>query len=191
MADSGVDSLRHVPQETPVSDLTTDRLVLRSWPADEVAAVVAGESRLPHWAEDFPAEGDRVIAGFIAEHPGTLGPYGQRQIIERATGLVVGAVGLFPPADGTIEFGYGIVPSRRGRGYASEAARAIAAFALTAPGVHTVGAKVELSNPASARVLEKAGLTRVRADAEMAHFQATAPLPEPSPQSPPSPQTAP
>ncbi|MFB8350406.1 GNAT family N-acetyltransferase [Streptomyces niveus] len=194
MADSGVGSLCHVPQETPVSDLTTDRLVLRSWPADEVAAVVAGESRLPHWAEDFPAEGDRVIAGFIAgfiaEHPGTLGPYGQRQIIERATGLVVGAVGLFPPADGTIEFGYGIVPSRRGRGYASEAARAIAAFALTAPGIHTVRAKVELSNPASARVLEKAGLTRVGADAELAHFQATAPLPEPSPQSPPSPQPA-
>ncbi|MFD5895228.1 GNAT family N-acetyltransferase [Streptomyces sp. NPDC060366] len=190
MTDSGVDSICHVPQETPVSDLTTDRLVLRSWPADEVAAVVAGESRLPHWAEDFPAEGDRVIAGFIAEHPGTLGPYGQRQIIERATGLVVGAVGLFPPSDGTIEFGYGIVPSRRGRGYASEAAHAVAAFALTAPGIHTVSAKVELSNPASARVLEKAGLTRVSADSEMAHFQATAPLPEPSPHSPPSPQRA-
>lgn len=167
-----------------MSDLTTDRLVLRSWPAGEVAAVVAGESRFPHWAEDFPAEGDRVIAGFIAGHPDTLGPYGQRQIIERATGLVVGAIGLFPPADGTIEFGYGIVPSRRGQGYASEAARAIAAFALTAPGVHTVGAKAELSNPASARVLEKAGLTRVRADDGMAHFQAVAPLPQPSPPSP-------
>ncbi|WP_241671710.1 GNAT family protein [Streptomyces sp. IB2014 016-6] len=174
-----------------MSDLTTDRLVLRSWPADDVAAVVAGESGFPHWAEDFPAEGDRVVAGFIAEHPGTLGPYGQRQIIECATGLVVGAVGLFPPSDGTIEFGYGIVPSRRGRGYASEAARAIAAFALTAPDIHTVGAKVELSNPASARVLEKAGLTRVSADAEMALFQATAPLPEPSPQSRPSTRPAP
>ncbi|MFE3247942.1 GNAT family N-acetyltransferase [Streptomyces sp. NPDC059209] len=173
-----------------MSDLTTDRLVLRSWPAGDVSAVVAGGSRPPHWAEDFPAEGDRVIAGFIAGHPGTLGPYGQRQIVERATGLVVGAVGLFPPADGTIEFGYGVVPSRRGRGYASEAARAIAAFALTAPDIHTVSARVELSNPASARVLEKAGLTRVSADAETALFQATAPLPEPSPGSLPSPQPA-
>ncbi|GGJ80655.1 hypothetical protein GCM10011583_10200 [Streptomyces camponoticapitis] len=94
--------------------------------------------------------------------------------MERATGLVVGAVGLFPPADGTIEFGYGIVPSRRGLGYASEAARAIAAFALTAPGVHTVHANVELSNPASARVLEKAGLTRVSADDETARYETDA-----------------
>ncbi|MFI6084875.1 GNAT family N-acetyltransferase [Streptomyces sp. NPDC051217] len=162
-----------MPGSAPAScpDLTTDRLVLRSWPTAEVSAAVVGEGRLSHWAEDFPAEGDRVIAGFIAEHPDTLGPYGQRQIVERATGLIVGAVGLFPPAEGTIEFGYGIVPSRRGRGYASEAARAIAAFALTAPGVHTVRANVELSNPASARVLEKAGLTRVSADDGTARYQ--------------------
>ncbi|MFC8074079.1 GNAT family N-acetyltransferase [Streptomyces sp. NPDC057307] len=153
-----------------MSDLITDRLVLRSWPPAEVSAVVGG-SRLPHWAEDFPAEGDSVIAGFIAGRSDALGPYGQRQIVERATGLVVGAVGLFPPTEGTIEFGYGIVPSRRGRGYASEAARAIAAFALTAPGIHTVRANVELSNPASARVLEKAGLSRVGDDGGTARFQ--------------------
>jgi RimJ/RimL family protein N-acetyltransferase len=156
------------------ADLSTDRLTLRPWSVDEIAAVVDGR-RLPHWADDFPAEGDVVIAGFVAEHPQMLGEYGQRQIIERSTGLVVGSIGLMWPAtDGAVEFGYGVVASRRGRGYASEAARAVVAFAFTAPGVHTVHAGVELSNPASARVLEKAGLRRLSDDATTARYGITA-----------------
>lgn len=156
--------------EAPGAEITTDRLVLRPWTPGEVAAVQAGD-RLAHWADDFPAEGDRVIAGFIAENPSALGEYGQRLIIERSTGLVAGAVGLFwPPADGAVEFGYGVVPSRRGRAYATEAARAIAAFALTAPGVEKVVATVELSNPASVRVLEKAGLRLVSTSEGLATY---------------------
>ncbi|MFF8290044.1 GNAT family N-acetyltransferase [Streptomyces sp. NPDC016309] len=154
-------------------DPTTDRLVLRTWTPDDLAAVAAG-AHPPHWAEDFPAEGDRVIAGFIGEHPESLGAYGQRLVVERAGGLVVGSIGLFwPPDDGVLEIGYGIVPSRRGRGYAAEATRALVAHALTAPGVHTVCATVERSNPASARVLEKAGFARWSEDATTARFRVT------------------
>lgn len=155
--------------------LLTDRLLLRPWSDAEIAAVL-DEARLPHWAADFPAEGDRVIAGFIDGNPAARDVYGQRQVIERASGLVVGAVGLFwPPVDGAVEFGYGIVPSRRGRGYAPEAARALVEFALTAPGVHTVYAEVERSHPASVRVLEKAGLVRWSSDERVARFRVTAP----------------
>lgn len=158
------------------TDLTTDRLVLRPWSTAELTAVLSN-ARLPHWAVDFPADEGRVIAGFITDRPDdTLGPYGQRQIVERESGLVIGAIGLFwPPADGRLEIGYGIVASRRGRGLATEAARAMVEFALTAPGVHTVYADVELSNPASVRVLEKAGLQRWSDDATTARFRATAP----------------
>ncbi|MFI0366252.1 GNAT family N-acetyltransferase [Actinomadura sp. 1N219] len=154
-----------------LSDLFTDRLVLRMWTLAEVTAVLDGR-RQAHWADDFPAEGDHVIAGFIAENrAAALGEHGQRQIIEKATGQVVGAVGLFwPPRDGVVEFGYGVVASRRGRGYATEATRAIVAFALTAPGVESVVATVELSNPASVRVLENAGLSRLDGDARTATF---------------------
>ncbi|MFD7239121.1 GNAT family N-acetyltransferase [Streptomyces syringium] len=157
------------------TDLTTERLVLRQWSTDELSAVL-DDRRLLHWAEDFPAEGDRGIAGFISEHPECLREtYGQRQIVERGTGLVVGAIGLFwPPTDRAVEIGYGIVPSRRGRGYATEATRALAGFVLAAPGVDTVYANVELSNPASGRVLEKAGLRRVGGDAETARYVVTA-----------------
>ncbi|GAA3189081.1 MULTISPECIES: GNAT family N-acetyltransferase [Streptomyces] len=151
------------------TELTTDRLVLRPWCLSEVAAVI-DSTRSSEWADDFPAEGDRVIAGLFAPNPGWLDePHGQRLIIERESGLVVGSIGLFwPPSEGTLEIGYGIVASRRGRGYAPEAARAFADFALTAPGVHTVFATVERSNPASIRVLEKAGFHRWGAEGEEA-----------------------
>lgn len=149
-----------------IPELITDRLVLRSWTAAEADAV-AGGSRLPQWADDFPAEGDQVIAGLFATFPDWLGPYGHRLIIERDGGQVVGSIGLFWPAgDGLLEIGYGVVASRRGLGYAPEATRALAAFGLTAPGVHTVFANVELSNPPSIRVLEKAGFERWTSDEE-------------------------
>jgi RimJ/RimL family protein N-acetyltransferase len=156
------------------TDLRTDRLTLRIWSNEEVAAVLQG-LRLPHWAADFPAEGDVVIAGFIAEHPQMLGEYGHRQIIERNTGEVVGSIGLMWPAiGGVVEFGYGVVASRRGRGYATEVARAMVDFALTAPDVHAVHAGAELSNPASVRVLEKAGLRRLSGDETTAQYGLTA-----------------
>jgi ribosomal-protein-alanine N-acetyltransferase len=96
-----------------------------------------------------------------------LGPFGHRLIVERESGLVVGSLGLFwPPTDGEVELGYGVVPSRRGRGYASEATRALALHASTAPEVKAVFANVESANPASVRVLEKAGFVRTGFDAE-------------------------
>lgn len=98
-------------------------------------------------------------------------PYGQRQVIERDTGLAVGGIGLFwPPHDGAVEFGYGIVPSRQGRGYATEAATAIVRFAVTLPGVTEVFADVESANPASVRVLEEAGLHRRCANGEALRY---------------------
>ncbi|MDT0320118.1 GNAT family N-acetyltransferase [Streptomyces millisiae] len=141
--------------------LTSERLLLRPWTPAEVAAVLGEGVRPARWAADFPAEGDRVIAGLLDQQPAWLGEYGHRLIVERASGLVVGSIGLFwPPRDGVVEIGYGVVPSRRGRGYAAEATRVLAGFALAVPGVHTVVADVEPSNSASVRVVEKAGFER-------------------------------
>lgn len=154
-------------------DLTTERLVLRQWTADEAAAVL-DDRRAAAWAADFPAEGDRVIAGLFDEHPDWLGPFGHRLIVERSSGLVAGSIGLFwPPVAGDLEIGYGVVASRRGRGYATEAAVALTAHAFTAPGVRVVHADVELANPPSVRVLEKAGFQRVGTQGGVARFRAT------------------
>ena len=157
-----------------MTDLVTARLILRPWSELDVKAVV-GETRLPSWAADFPSEGDIVIAGVLLKNPVWLSPSGHRLIIERATDEVVGSLGLFwPPSDGRVEIGYGVVPSRQGRGYASEATAALTAFALELDGVHTVHANVEPANPASARVLEKAGFTRYQSTDELIGYQRTA-----------------
>ncbi|MFD7771104.1 GNAT family N-acetyltransferase [Streptomyces sp. NPDC059787] len=157
------------------ADVVTKRLVLRPWTMNEATAVLDG-TRCSHWADDFPADGDHVVAGLFGQHPEWLGVYGHRLIIERDSGLVVGSIGLFwPPSEGVLEIGYGIVASRRGRGYAPEATRALAGFALTAPDVHTVSASVELSNPSSVRVLDKAGFHRWATEGNVARFRITSP----------------
>jgi ribosomal-protein-alanine N-acetyltransferase len=142
-----------------LTELVTERLVLRPVTGEHVTAVVAGR-RLPGWAPDFPSEGDEVIARMLDRDGVPETAFGQRLVVERETGLVVGGIGLFgPPAEGQVEFGYGIVGSRRGRGYATEAARALVEAALALPGVTEVVAGVDPANAASVRVLEKAGLT--------------------------------
>ncbi|MFF1272535.1 GNAT family N-acetyltransferase [Streptomyces marokkonensis] len=157
------------------ADVVTKRLVLRAWTTSEATAVL-DDIRSSHWADDFPADGDRVVAGLLGRHPEWLGTYGHRLIIERDSGLVVGSIGLFwPPSEGVLEIGYGIVASRRGRGYAPEATRALAELALTAPGVHTVSATVEVSNPSSVRVLDKAGFRRRAAEGDVVEFRITGP----------------
>jgi ribosomal-protein-alanine N-acetyltransferase len=147
-------------------DLISDRLILRPITAAHVGAVMAGD-RMPGWADDFPDEGDRVIAGLLTRRgipPAGRGEdFGQRLVIERASDLVIGGAGFFgpPDEDGRTEFGYGIVPSRRGRGYATEAVGTLLRFGLADAEVVELVAGVELDNVASVRVLEKAGLRRV------------------------------
>jgi [ribosomal protein S5]-alanine N-acetyltransferase len=156
-----------------LNELITERLVLSPVTAEHVAAVVAGRREVG-WAPDFPAEGDRVIAGMLDRNglpDGANAAFGQRLVVERATGLVVGGIGLFgPPEGGQVEFGYGIVESRRGRGYATEAARALVQAALGLPGVTGVTAGVDPANAASVRVLEKAGLSFRSSDGAEAQY---------------------
>ena len=66
------------------------------------------------------------------------------------------------------------MPSRRGRGYGSEATRALAVFAQSAPGAQAVCAGGEASNPSSVRVLEQAGFHRSTGGQDMAPYRLTA-----------------
>ena len=155
-------------------DLISERLILRPVSADHVATVMAGH-RSPAWASDFPDEGDRVIAGLLTRRGVPSGrdqDFGQRLIIERSTDLVVGGAGFFgpPDTDGRTELGYGVVPSRQGRGYATEAVLSLVRFGLADRLAVELFAGVELTNIASVRVLEKAGLRRITETASEATY---------------------
>ena len=64
------------------------------------------------------------------------------------------------PIDGLAEIGYSVLPEFQGRGYATESVRSLARWALAQPGVTRVLAETEWANPASVRVLERAGFLR-------------------------------
>ena len=80
-------------------------------------------------------------------------------IIDRADTLVVGDVTfLGPPSqEGTVGIAYGVVPSHRRRGYATEAARALIAWAQQQPGVKAIAAACADDNQASIRTLQRLG----------------------------------
>ena len=80
-------------------------------------------------------------------------------VIDREQGRVIGSAGFKgpPDADGMVEIAYGIVPSRAGRGYATEAAAALVRFALATGSVRLVRAHTLPAANASTRVLEKCG----------------------------------
>ncbi len=85
--------------------------------------------------------------------------FGVWVIIERESKTVVGDIGFIGPPgeDGAVEIGYSIIPDRRGRGYATEAARVLVDWALREPGVGSVVAGCEKENLPSIRVLERIG----------------------------------
>jgi [ribosomal protein S5]-alanine N-acetyltransferase len=148
----------------------TPRLVLRPVPWDVVLAVADGHRG--RWAADYPAEGDVVIMDLLhragpAAWPGADKAWGHRQVIERRSGLAVGGIGFSGPPDrGEVELGYGIVPSRQGRGYATEAVHAMTALAWAHPAVNAVLAGTDPGNVASQKVLAKAGFRREPAAGE-------------------------
>ena len=71
---------------------------------------------------------------------------------------LAGSIGYFgPPRESTVEIGYSVVESFRGRGIASEAIAAIADRALAAPGVTRVIAHSTQDNAPSQGALRRAG----------------------------------
>ena len=84
-------------------------------------------------------------------------------LVHRHGGMVVGHAGFKAPpaADGMVEIAYGVLPDHQGRGYATEAAQALVAFAFGSRRVRVVRAHTLPESNASARVLTKCGFRHV------------------------------
>jgi RimJ/RimL family protein N-acetyltransferase len=81
------------------------------------------------------------------------------RLVHRENGTVVGSC-MFkgPPTDGIVEIAYGIDPDQQGKGYATEAAKAMVKYALHG-GPH--GPRMLPDSAASQRVLAKSGFRHV------------------------------
>lgn len=85
------------------------------------------------------------------------------KMVLRADGSEVGRCGFTgaPDAKGMVEIAYCVNEPFRGRGYATEAARGLTAYASTDPRVRVVCAHTLPTENASTRILTKCGFSKV------------------------------
>jgi [ribosomal protein S5]-alanine N-acetyltransferase len=154
--------------------LETERLRLVPYSAEAMCALMAGDVakfeecsglRAGEGLGEFFSAGetlDEMSPAWMEQLRASSGADPWRHgfaVVERGGECVVGSVGFKGPPDGEgmVEIAYGIVPGRQGRGYATEAAEAGAAFAFADERVHVVRAHTLPENNASTRVLTKCG----------------------------------
>ena len=147
--------------------LLTDRLELKPLPGQAAAALLedreaAGRVLGARLSAQWP---DPNLDGVLRRHAGASVDsecFGVWVMIERRSGTVVGDIGFHGPPDdaGTIEVGYSVIPSRRRRGYATEAAGALVGWAHSQPSVHAIVAGCDPSNVPSMCTLERVGFRR-------------------------------
>jgi ribosomal-protein-alanine N-acetyltransferase len=146
-------------------ELTTERLVLRAPREDDASAIFARYAsdpevtRLLGWPRHRALDDTRVFLAFAERHwqDGTDYPY---LIMSRADGRLLGGTGLTPDEPHVAMTGYVLAKDAWGRGYATEATRAMVDIAFALPELWRLYAYCHVSHAASERVLLKAGLTR-------------------------------
>ena len=153
-----------IGQALPV--LEAERLILRPFTLDDAKELqrLVGERaiadttlNIPHPYEDGMAEAwiGTHQSAFEAHETVTLA------VEARDTGNLVGAVGLrLHLANESAEIGYWIGRMYWGRGYCTEAARAMLDYAFRELGLNRVHAAHLSRNPASGRVMIKLGMVR-------------------------------
>jgi RimJ/RimL family protein N-acetyltransferase len=159
------------PTQPPVAPapqpwLTThsSRLVLRPFtphdaPTVQVllsdAEIAAGTLRIPH---PYPAgAAAEWIAGLAPKW--AEGRFAAWALADAGSDEPRGAISLrLAPAHQRAEVGYWVARAAWGQGYATEAVRAIVAYGFDALGLHRIEGHCYTDNPASARVMQRAGL---------------------------------
>ncbi|MET7450740.1 GNAT family N-acetyltransferase [Streptomyces sp. NPDC005574] len=149
--------------------LPAARLTLQGVTPAAAADLRAGGDGGFEWVEDGPFEGTRDAAGMTvkAYESGVHRPeFGLFVLVRREDGRAVGGMGFHgaPDEDGRAEIGYDLAESVRGNGYATEALRALADWALARDDVPSLFATVDRDNPPSQAVLGRAGFVRVGGD---------------------------
>jgi RimJ/RimL family protein N-acetyltransferase len=158
----------------PMTGLQTERLILHRLDIAEARRIVTRRpDREDRWAPDFPCDDDvRGVTAFLeatATH-GEHSPFGHYRITRTVEALAIGGIGFNgQPVSGSLEIGYGLVPSARGNGYGAEAVRALIGLARR-HGLARVVADTDSGNIASQRTLERAGFSRTGTDGDLALY---------------------
>lgn len=159
------------PHGLPV--LTTERLTLipatvplaRAELADRGEFARLLNATVPdNWPPETLADALPLFLGWLEAAPDAVGWFGWYALLRGDGGppvLVGGGGFLGPPTDGVVQTGYSVLPQFQKRGFATELLRALTDWAFGHPDVERVAAETEWANPASVRVLAKAGFAEV------------------------------
>ncbi|MFD4546963.1 GNAT family N-acetyltransferase [Streptomyces sp. NPDC058466] len=173
-----------LPGRAPVTEwrwsnnlvIESERLTLQGVTPAAAADLRAGGTGGFEWIEGGPFEGTRDAAGMVlkAYEGGVHRPeWGVFVLVRRKDGRAVGGMGFHgaPDEEGRAEVGYDLAENARGHGYATEALRALAAWALARDDVKLLLAAVDRSNTPSQGVISRAGFTRVSEDVEQYAYE--------------------
>ena len=144
--------------------LRTERLELRRFAAPDLEPLleVFGDAEVMQFvgAERTPLDAAQLAASqAAAERHWALHGFGPLAVLERDTGRLVGEAGLqILEAGPDVELTYTLARAAWGRGYATEAARAVLRWAFAGLLLPRVEAVADPANDASLRVLEKLGM---------------------------------
>jgi RimJ/RimL family protein N-acetyltransferase len=134
----------------------TKNLTLVPKTLEEVHASI--EAMTPAEKAELSADWLALLHGSTSADPWIYG----FSLLLRDTDTVVGSAGFKgPPANGLVEIAYGLSPEYQGKGYATEAAAALTAYAFDSGEVRVVRAHTLPESNASGRVLTKCGFRRI------------------------------
>jgi RimJ/RimL family protein N-acetyltransferase len=151
---------------SPDWPLETERLTLRPFEEGDFDSLYAMQSdaEVARWLYEEPRNAEETRKLLAVKIAGSAfrseGDWLSAAVVERETGALVGDVALNWRSEQhkTGELGFIFMPGHQGKGYATEAARAILDWAFATIGLHRVVGRTEVRNTASARVLEKLGM---------------------------------
>jgi RimJ/RimL family protein N-acetyltransferase len=157
--------------------IRSERLCLRQLEAGEARALLQGKAHPERpWMAGYPMQGTLIaVEAFVraVDNGADPGAYGVYQLVRSSDGVVIGDIGFHgPPGQGgAVTVGYGLAPGARGHGYATEALRAVVAWALAQPEVGCVEADTTHANLPSQRVMERAGMRLVHRSEQLRFYR--------------------
>lgn len=146
----------------PPNQFTTDRLLLRLPRSEDAPIIFAAYTQDPEvtryltWRPHKNIEETYAIIDLNLKlwREGTAFTY---VIALKDTDIPIGKIAIHP--DGfKPSLGYVLARPHWGKGYMTEAARAVTEWLLCQPDIYRVFATCDVDNPASAKVMEKAGM---------------------------------
>jgi len=157
---------------SPALPLRTPRLVLRSFDVDDLEPLLTfhGDPDVVRYVP-FPPRDRAAVAAVLKRKVASTGLAQEGDLLELAVvlvedGTLVGDVllALRSIEHETLEVGYLFAPAHGGRGYATEAVRALVDLAFRGLGARRVVARVDARNVSSRALLERLGM---RLEAEL------------------------